>query len=261
MSAFNAPKLNTADTLVALGFWKSLGALAAMASYVSSHLFLWVLYSPFRTASNIAHGVMVTISVKCRSEAVWSIFCDGNSYGCDAGIFIFLRTLHIPITESTDDDSNNAWAGPESILQSTHTIMSHSKDIWRPCGPAHEGKVNVLLPYLLESSFEWSWFICAKEVLRHFTPRLVSMDGDNGRFCVGNTFIYNFTVLGINQSLLIMPRKEEEGNSILYPISTPECHTLTLLGFSSKYKSDWGKLSWLGLKRTAFHEVDSATIQ
>ena len=28
------------------------------------------------------------------------------------------------------------------------------------------------------------------------------------------------------------------GNSILYPISTPECHTLTLLGFSSKYKSD-----------------------
>lgn len=133
MSAFNAPKLNTADTLVALGFWKSLGALAAMASYVSLHLFLWVLYSPFRTASNIAHGVMVTISVKCRSEAVWSIFCDGNSYGCDAGIFIFLRTLHIPITESTDDDNNNAWAGPESILQSTHsthTIMSRSTDIW-----------------------------------------------------------------------------------------------------------------------------------
>ena len=214
-----------------------------------------------------SHGE-VTISVKCPSEAVWSIFCDGNSYGCDAGIFIFLRTLHIPITESTDDDNNNAWAGPESILQSTHsthTIMSCSTDIWTCvlcCVVVlHEGKVNVLLPYLLESSFEWSWFICAKEVLRHFTPRLVSMDGDNGRFCVGNTFIYNFTVLGINQSLLIMPRKEEEGNSILYPISTPECHTLTLLGFSSKYKSDWGKLSWLGLKRTAFHEVDSATIQ
>ena len=231
-------------------------------------MFLRIYFYEYCTLHSEQHRqtlprVMVTISVKCRSEAVWSIFCDGNSYGCDAGIFIFLRTLHIPITESTDDDNNNAWAGPESILQSTHsthTIMSHSKDIWRSC-VLHEGKVNVLLPYLLESSFEWSWFICAKEVLRHFTPRLVSMDGDNGRFCVGNTFIYNFTVLGINQSLLIMPRKEEEGNSILYPISTPECHTLTLLGFSSKYKSDWGKLSWLGLKRTAFHEVDSATIQ
>ena len=231
-------------------------------------MFLRIYFYEYCTLHSEQHRqtlprVMVTISVKCRSEAVWSIFCDGNSYGCDAGIFIFLRTLHIPITESTDDDNNNAGAGPESILQSTHsthTIMSHSKDIWRSC-VLHEGKVNVLLPYLLESSFEWSWFICAKEVLRHFTPRLVSMDGDNGRFCVGNTFIYNFTVLGINQSLLIMPRKEEEGNSILYPISTPECHTLTLLGFSSKYKSDWGKLSWLGLKRTAFHEVDSATIQ
>lgn len=78
-------------------------------------------------------NLLVTKSVKCPSEAVWSIFCDGNSYGCDTGIFIFLRTLHIPITESTDDDNNNAWAGPESILQSTHsthTIMSRSTDIW-----------------------------------------------------------------------------------------------------------------------------------
>lgn len=153
---------------------------------------------------------------------------------------------------------------PSCSLHTVHTLLWAVVQIFERASCVvvlHEGKVNVLLPYLLESSFEWSWFICAKEVLRHFTPRLVSMDGDNGRFCVGNTFIYNFTVLGINQSLLIMPRKEEEGNSILYPISTPECHTLTLLGFSSKYKSDWGKLSWLGLKRTAFHEVDSATIQ